>query len=109
MAIPSWNRNSSSTDLEILTAEGLDLSGTIRQSEVVYGSATYSETRSQDINVQDVVDDMTDRGIEITSNQDILDHASDMFTDMDDWEYDDDIEYEDHDIHDYGDNSTDFI
>ena len=52
---------------------------------------------------------MTDRGIEITSNQDILDHASDMFTDMDDWEYDDDIEYEDHDIHDYGDHSTDFI
>ena len=92
MAIPSWNRNASSTDLEILTAEGLDLSGTIRQSEVVYGSARYSETRSQDISVQDVVDDMTDRGIEITSNQDILDHASDMFTDMDDWEYDDDID-----------------
>ena len=63
MAIPSWNRNASSTDLEILTAEGLDLSGTIRQSEVVYGSARYSETRSQDISVQDVVDDMTDSGI----------------------------------------------
>ena len=56
MAIPSWNRNASSTDLEILTAEGLDLSGTIRQSEVVYGSARYSETRTQDISIQDVVD-----------------------------------------------------
>ncbi len=109
MAIPSWNRNASSTDLEILTAEGLDLSGTIRQSEIVHGSASYSETRTQDISVQDVVDDMTERGIEITSNADILEHANDMMCDMDDWEYDDDIEYDNHDIHDYGDSSTDFI
>ena len=85
MAIPSWNRNASSTDLEILTAEGLDLSGTIRQSEVVHGSATYTETRTQDISVQEVVDDMIERGIEITSHEDIRDHACDMLTDMDDW------------------------
>tara|TARA_Y100000748_G_C15489122_1_gene485817 strand:- start:1771 stop:2100 length:330 start_codon:yes stop_codon:yes gene_type:complete len=109
LAIPSWNRNASSTDLEILTAEGLDLSGTIRQSEVVHGSATYTETRTQDISVQEVVDDMIERGIEITSHEDIRDHACDMLTDMDDWEYDDDIEYDNHDIHDYGDGSTDFI
>ena len=109
MAIPSCNRNASSTDIEILTAEGLDLSGHIRQSEVVYGTARYSETRTQDISVQDVVDDMLERDIEITSHQDILDHANDMFADMDDCEYDDDVEYEDHDVHDYGDHSTDFI
>ena len=111
MAIPSWNRNSSVSDtaLEILTTGGLDLDGTIRQEEEVHGSATYTESRYQDINVQDVIDDMIDRGMEIETRADILDHAQDMLADMDDWEYNDDIEYENHDIHDYGDGSTDFI
>ena len=94
MGIPTWNRIAN-PGLAVIESEGLDLSDTITTSEVVRGTATYSETRYCSISVEDVVNDMLDNNMVIEERYDILEHARTMANDMD-FEYNEDIEYHDH-------------
>lgn len=107
MTIPVWNRASASeTDLDILMQNGMDMDGSIRDEQVVYGTARYTETRYADIDVRDVVDDLLERGIEITSNDQVLDHAREMLQERDNYDFMDDIDYDDHDSYDIQDEGT---
>ena len=98
MGIPTWNRVAN-PGLEVLQSEGLDMTETITTSEVVRGTATYSETRYCSITVEDVVNDMLDRNMVIEDRYDILEHARTMSDGMD-FEYNEDIEYHDHESND---------
>lgn len=107
MTIPVWNRRSAdNTGLDILLQNGMDIDGSIRDEQVVYGTARYSETRYSDIDVRDVVDDLLERGVEITSQQQVLDHARLMLEDRDNYDFMDDIDYDDHESHDFDNQGT---
>ena len=107
MTIPNWNRaTADDAGLDILLQNGMDIDGSIRDEQTVYGTASYTETRYANIDIRDVVDDLLERGVEITSNDQVLDHAREMLEERDDYDYADDIDYGDHESNDIEHEST---
>lgn len=117
MGVPNWNKPDFIIDERELAVEGgghtfrpvyegglpFDTSSidAVRVTERVTGIARYSETRTLDIPISEIIEHANDTEYEIRNRYDLESLAEDMSREMEFDDYNDDIDYEDHDINDY--------
>jgi len=115
MGVPDWNKPNFVIDERELAVEDdshvfrqVDegnlpfAAGTsVRVTERVSGVAFYTETRYVDIPVSDIIEHANDTEYEIRNRYDLESLAEDISTEWDFDDYNDDIEYQDHDANDF--------
>lgn len=117
MGVPDWNKPSFVIDERELAVEddghvfrpahesGLPFDTSsidaVRVVERVTGVAYYSETRNLDIPLSQIIEYANDTEYEIRNIYDLESLAEDMSTEMEFDDYNDDIEYTDHESSDF--------
>ena len=115
MAVPDWNKpNFVIDEREIAVDEDghtfrqidegnlpFDTGTTVRVTERVSGIAMYSETRSLDLPISEIIEHANYIEYEIRNRDDLESLAEDMAREMEFDDYNDDIEYDDHDANDF--------
>ena len=86
-----------------------DTGTAVRVTERVTGVAYYSETRTLDIPISDIIEHANNMEYEIGTRHDLETLAEDMSSEMEFDDYNDDIEYDDHDANDWSIESSETI